>query len=86
MNRSEALAFFDAAYKRGMQWIDAMESELERAVEVRNADFRSRRPYRFFISDLSAMNRRIESARDTHRETMAMIAWEVCGPAFVGEV
>jgi len=84
MNRSEALAFFDAAYKRGMQWIDAMEFAHGKLVDTFRVDYHSNLPPRVRAVDVLESECALEDARVVHRETMAMIAWEVCGPSFAG--
>jgi hypothetical protein len=82
MNRSEALAFFDAAYRRGVAWVEAMLKRLAR-MEFRQSECtRNFRLCEVSALDILELERDIQAARDMHRETMAMIAWEVCGPAF----
>lgn len=82
MNRSEALEFFNAAYRRGMEWIDALRWEHEEIRTQYRNDMNSRRPYRHSAVDVLSAECAVDDARDIHRETMAMIVWEVCGPAF----
>ena len=86
MNRSEALEFFDAAYRRGMQWVDAMEFQRAGMFERFRSDMRAGRKPSVSGVELLVSESFVEDARNMHRETMAMIAWEVCGPAFAEAV